>query len=110
VNLIRNRARTLGDDTVAGTRYFASTLTNGDVAGKTPEQLLQLLTPPPVKATDGIRRMEVLLDLTRTRPLTLFGPPRQPVSVGTVQVQSQGIKQIEVNTSIISNGLTVVGR
>src|SRR5262245_41491082 len=70
---IRNRARVLGQLATApdGTRYFAVSDVETLIGARTQDEILRLLQPPAV--TDGsVRRIEMLIDLTHTRPLRLI--------------------------------------
>jgi hypothetical protein len=107
--MIKNRARVLGDETTAsGKRYFA--VTDQDIAGKSPAEVLNLLQPAPVKAGDGARSIYVLVDVAQNRPVTVTGGPGEPVNVGTVVAQGRGLRHIDVETIVRAPGLTVVGR
>ena len=106
--MIKNRARTLGNQaTGSRTRYFA--VGDSDLIGKNPEEVLKLLEPTPVNASDGVRRLDLLIDVTRA-PLTILGRPGQELNVGMAVVDSLGLKNIEVHSNIFTSGLTVVSR
>ena len=105
--MIENRARTLGDRCDAsGTRYFA--VKDSDLIGKKPQEIVQLLAPTAIKAGDGVRKMEVLVDLQK--PIMIYTNPGQSAYIGTVVAQGSGLRQIEVHSSIFANDLTIVGK
>src|SRR5437868_13837583 len=62
--MLRNRARVFrGRLTASGAKYWS--LTDTDLAGKRPDQVLERLSPTAIKASDGAREMNILLDLRR---------------------------------------------
>jgi hypothetical protein len=108
---IRNRARVLGQLATApdGTRYFAVSDVETLIGARTQDEILRLLQPPAV--TDGsVRRVEMLIDLTHTRPLRLIGQPGESIGVATLVVDHPDARNIDVNSIIVSNGLTVIAR
>jgi hypothetical protein len=105
--LIENRARTLGNQLSASrTRYFA--VTDADLRGLSPEAALARLAPPPVTAADGVRNLNIVINLTH--PITLASPPTQPVTIGTAIIDGAGIRNIHVQTYIFAPGLTVLDK
>jgi hypothetical protein len=105
VAMIENRARTLGDRVDgSGTRYFA--VTDADLIGKKPEEIIQRLSPTIITAGDQVRKMEILVDLQR--PITLYTDAKQPVNIGTAIVQGAGLNNIDVHSSIFANAVQVV--
>jgi hypothetical protein len=102
--MITNRARTLGDQVNAsGTRYFS--VKSADLQGMTSEQVARRLAPPEVKATDGVRSMDILVDIERPVTARSSGP----AYVGTALVDA-ATRQISVQSTIIANGLRVIGK
>lgn len=107
--LIKNRARVLSDETTAsGTRYFA--VSERDVAGKSPSEVLGLLRPKTVQPDDGVRKMQVLVDLTRSRPMSISSKRGEPATVGTVFAEGHGLHRLDVESVIRTPRMTVVGR
>ena len=105
--MIENRAKVLGNRTTAsGTRYFA--VKDSDLVGKKPEEIVQSLAPAAIQAGDGVKKMEVLVNLQK--PITLYTNADQPAYIGTVVAQAAGLRQIEVHSSIFTNDLTIVGK
>jgi hypothetical protein len=103
--MIESRARTLGNrPSASGTRYFA--VTDADLIGKTPDEVLKRLSPPVITAVGGLRQIDVVVDLQR--PITLFPTADQPANVGTAVVQSSGFNNIAVNSIIAGAQLTVI--
>lgn len=103
--MIENRARTLGDRVNGSdTRYFA--VTDADLIGKKPEEIIQRLSPTTITAGDQVRKLEIMVDLQR--PITLYTDPNQPVNIGTATVQGAGLKNIDVHSSIFANAIQVV--
>ena len=102
--MIENRARTLGNrSSASGTRYFA--VTDGDLIGKTPDEVLKRLSPPVITSGAGLRQVDIVVDLQR--PITLFPTADQPANVGTAIVQSSGLNNIAVNSIISGAQITV---
>jgi hypothetical protein len=101
-SLVINRARIFGSQTSAsGTRYWA--VRDSDLIGKTPDEIIQRLSPSPVRAGDGVRTMEIVVDLKH--PITLY----QQANIGTVVVESSpSLRQIQVHSSIFATNLTVI--
>ena len=103
--MIENRARVLGNRlSASGTRYFA--VTDADLVGKTPDEVLRRLSPPVITAVGGLRQIDIVVDLQR--PITLFPTADQPANVGTAVVQSSGFNNIAVNSIITGAQLTVI--
>lgn len=102
--MIENRARTLGNKlSGSGTRYFAAV--DSDLRGLTPQQALQRLSPPPINPGDGVRKVEISIDLQR--PLTMEARPGDSVDIGTAVINSGGLQNVEVQSSIFTSGVTV---
>jgi hypothetical protein len=103
--MIENRARVLGNRLANGIRYFA--VTDSDLIGKTPAEIMQRLSPSPIRAGDGVRSMEIVVDLKR--PLTLYTSGGEP-NIGTAIIQaSPSLRQVEIHSSIFAN-LTVIDK
>lgn len=105
--MIENRARVFGNQASAsGTRYFS--VTDSDLIGKTPAEIVKRLSPAPVSAADGVRALEIVVALRH--PLTLYTDGGEP-NIGTAVVQSApSATPIEVNSYIFGADLTVVNK
>lgn len=101
---IKNRARVLGDKSSASrTRYVS--ITDEDLRGaSTSQEVLKRLAPAPVKADQGIKRVEVVVDLEH--PIFLRVPRDQIALVGTVLVEGR-VNDLVVNSSIYKAHVTV---
>jgi hypothetical protein len=108
---IRNRARLLGHEATApeGTRYFAMLDVETLIGAKTQADMLALLEPP-VVADGSVRKVEMLIDLSHTRPLRLLGQRGESLAVGTLVVDASAVRNLDVDAAILTNGLTVVAR
>ncbi len=106
--MIRNRARTLGNETAAsGTRYFFAS--DADITGKPPALQLENLSPPVIRQSDAVRQLEVFIELLR--PTTIESNSGQPISVGTATIEAPAArKNIVVNTNILATGLTIIAK
>ncbi|SRR5579885_750412 len=103
--MIRNRARVFRDRlTASGAKYWA--LTDYDLAGKTPDQVLQRLSPSAIKASDGVREMNIVVALRK--PLTVFAKAGEPISLGTADVEGADVRSISVKSTISINGVNIV--
>ena len=102
-----NRAQVLGNRVSGdGTRYFS--VTDRNLAGiKDPKVIAQKLCPPPIVAGDGVRRIEIEIEVRA--PLFLAVPMGQEVRIGTVSVDP-GVRDIQVNSRIYMPKLQVVGK
>jgi hypothetical protein len=104
--MIENRARTLGQQASAsGEKYFV--VKDADLAGKTPEEIIRRLSPSAIGAGDHVREMNILVELDR--PLTILASPGDSVNVGTATVE-HSIRQIDVRSIILANGITIVNK
>jgi len=102
--MIQNRARVLGDRASAnGTRYFSAR--DLDVAGKSSAEVLKRLSPPPVNSSDGIRKVEAVIELRH--PLTVVSQSRDPILIGTTVVRGP-VHSLEVITSIIKSEIKII--
>lgn len=104
--MIDNRARVYGNQTSAsGTKYFS--VTDSDLIAKTPSEVIQRLSPPPVRAGDGTRTMQIVVELRH--PLTLYTDGTAEPNIGTAVVQaSPSARPIEVHSYIFGADLTVM--
>jgi hypothetical protein len=102
--MVKNRARVFGTQTSAnGTHYFA--VTDSDLIGKSPDEMIQRLSPAAVRTGEGIRVLEIVVDLRH--PLSLYTDGSEP-NVGTAVVQaSSSARPIEVHSYIFGANLTV---
>src|SRR5208283_2517086 len=103
--LIRNRARVFAGDRVsgAGVRYFY--VDGASLKGRTPDQVLQNLSPGAIMAGDHVRAIDIVVDLQH--PLTIFTTPGQPVSIGMATVNGADVHNIAVTSIITMAGLTI---
>jgi hypothetical protein len=103
--LIQNRARVYGDRVSAdGTRYFY--VSDSTLRGKTPEEVLQNLSPTAIASNDHLRDIESVVNLSH--PLTLYAEPNQSINIGTAIVQGAGLKNVEAHSSVVTQGLTIL--
>lgn len=104
---IKNRARLLGDQpSPSGTRYFA--VTDSAIRDLRPDQLRERLSPTVIKAGDGVRRLDIVVEVRR--PLTVRSSPgASEVYIGTALVEAgPALNDIEVRASIFTSGITVI--
>jgi hypothetical protein len=105
--MVANRARTLGDKpSGSGTRYFSAT--DLDLSKLTPQQRLQRLSPAPVVAGDGVRKLEISIDLKD--PLFVEAQSGQSIDIGSADIKAQGHQNVEVNASIFLNGVNAINK
>lgn len=105
--MVRNRARVLGDRLSAdGTRYFS--VADSDLRGKTPDQVLQRLSPSAISTGDHVRQIDIEVNLNT--PLTVFTKPGQSIDIGTAQVDGAGVHSITVNSMILTDGITIISK
>lgn len=103
--MIRNRSRVFGDRvTASGEKYWS--VADADLQGKAADQIKQRLSPAPISMRDGVRDMNVLVDLKRH--LTVFTTPDHPVDIGTATVDGKDLHSIAVTSIISASGLTIV--
>lgn len=104
---VANRARTLGNTpSGSGTRYFAAT--DLDLRNLTPRQVLDRLSPKPVSARDGVRHLDIYVDLKR--PLLVDVQPGQSVNIGSAEIKAEGIRDVEVHASIFLSGIDALNK
>lgn len=104
-----NRARTLGNTpSGSGTRYFAAA--DSDIANLSPRQVAERLVPKPVSAGDGVRKLEISIDLKR--PLLIEAPPpSQSLNIGSAEIKGGGgYRDVEVQASIFLSGIETIRR
>lgn len=102
--LVRNRARIFGDRlSAADVRYWY--LDGSELKGKTPDQVLQHLSPVAITAGDHVREMDIVVDLHQ--PLTIFASPGQSISIGTATVNGADVHSIAVTAIVSMAGLSV---
>jgi len=105
VVMIKNRARVLGNKVDgSGTRYFA--VTDSDLIDKTPQEVVQRLSPPTITSGDRVRNMDIVVDLQH--PVTIYAPADQPPSIGTVTISDSDVHSVEVNSFVLINDLRVI--
>lgn len=104
--MVANRARTLGNTASgSGTRYFA--VTDLDLSKLTPQQQLARLSPVPAVAGDGVRKLDIYVNLRD--PLFVQPRPGQPIDIGSAEIKAQGGAQnVDVEASIFLNGVNLV--
>jgi hypothetical protein len=104
--MIENRARVLANRASAGgTRYFE--VRSSDLAGKTPDQVIQRLSPSVISQGEFVRKVELVVDLQR--PLTIVTNGSQPVNIGTASFQGN-VANVEVHANIISSDITIISK
>ena len=104
--MVKNMARWFQNRvSPSGVRYWS--LVDSDLKGKTPDQMLQRLSPPAIQE-GGRVRMDVVVDLKE--PLTIFARPGQSISIGTALVDGAGTQSITVTSIISTNGLTIISK
>lgn len=102
--MTRNRARTLGDQaTATGDRYFS--VTDLDLQGKSNEEIVQRLAPKEVMASEGVRRLHIVVDVER--PLTIRATGN--VSAGTAVID-RAVRHVEINSTVRVNQLKVIAK
>lgn len=106
ISRVEHFSRVYGDSVSgSGTRFVA--VRDQDLAkAKTSADALKLLSPATVKVGDGVRQVEVVVDLRR--PIVLHVPPGTGVRVGTVLVEGNP-QQLTVDTILNVSALTVIG-
>lgn len=106
--MVKNRARVYGNQIRPnGTEYFYAS--DSDLAGKTEAEIIQRLSPPPVRAGDGTRDMEIVVELKH--PLTLYTDGSTEPNIGTAVIQgSPSARPIEVHSYIFGADLTVINK
>jgi hypothetical protein len=107
--MIKNRARVFGSqiDAANGVRYFA--VSDSDLIGKTPAEIIQRLSPTPISSGNGLRDMEIVVELRH--PLTLYTDGTTEPNIGTAVVQaSSSARPIEVHSYIFGADLTVIDK
>lgn len=99
--MVESRARTLGTRLSASrTRYFS--VADVDLIGKSPAEVMERLSPAPVGARDGVRAMEILVDVRR--PTALHTRGQIPTDIGTATVSARGVRRFESNATIVALG------
>jgi hypothetical protein len=105
--LIKSRAKALGNTgSPAGTRYWVAT--DADLARLrgNPTAVLQRLAGPELSADDGVRRVEVLVELHH--PTTIRSAAEQSVNIGTTTINGSAPRRgLDVHSSIFASGVTV---
>ena len=96
LTMVVNRSRVLGDKVDgAGTRY--SSVRTSDLAGKTPAQVTQLLTPVVVTPQQNVKTLDIVVALDR--PLFVNTTGKAPFAIGTAILDGK-VKDLQVNSSI----------
>lgn len=106
---VKNRARTLGDQpSPSATRYFS--VSDADLRGLTPAQVNTRLSPTEIRAGDGIRRVEIVVEIQR--PLNIRTTSVDvPVQIGTATLEASPLlKDIEVKASIFTSRIQIVSK
>ena len=103
---VKNRAATLGNG-VSGSGTLYRYVTDQDVANARDSKALMELLSPKVNAGDGIRKVEMVVDLRRA--LSLNVPKGSTVNIGTVRVDPM-VRQLEANALVSMPELRAVGR
>jgi hypothetical protein len=96
LTMVVNRSRVLGDKVDgAGTRYFS--VTDADLAGKTPTQVTQRLTPSVVTPGQNVKTLDIVVALDH--PLFVTTTGKTPFAIGTAILDGK-LKDLQVNTNI----------
>ncbi len=96
LTMVVNRSRVLADKVDgAGTRYFS--VTDSDLAGKTPAQVIQRLTPSVVTPQQNVKTLDIVVALDR--PLFVTTTGKVPFAIGTAILDGK-LKDLQVNTNI----------
>jgi hypothetical protein len=96
LTMVVNRSRVLGDKVDgAGTRYFS--VTDSDLVGKTPAQIIQRLTPSVVTPQQNVKTLDIVVALDR--PLFVTTTGKAPFAIGTAILDGK-VKDLQVNTNI----------
>jgi hypothetical protein len=105
--MIENRARVFGNQVSAsGTQYFS--VTDSDLVGKTPAEIIKRLSPAPVSPGDNVRALDIVVTLRH--PLTLYTGGSEP-NIGTAVIQAgSSARPIEVHSYIFGADLTVINK
>lgn len=94
--MVVNRSRVLGDKADgSGARYFS--VRDLDLAGKTPAQVAQRLTPAVVTPKENLKTLNIVVDLDR--PLFVTTTGQVPFAIGTAILDGK-LKDLQVNTNI----------
>jgi hypothetical protein len=105
--LIENRSRTLGN-LPSGSRTQYWMVNDASLAGADAGTVLARLAPPLVTAADHLRKLELLVNLQH--PLTLRPPRGQDVKIATAQILGRGVTHLEIDTAVLTSGLTIISR
>jgi len=96
LTMVVNRSRVLADKVDgAGTRYFS--VTDSDLAGKTPAQVIQRLTPSVVTPQQNVKTLDIVVALDR--PLFVTTTGKVPFAIGTAILDGK-LKDLQVDTNI----------
>jgi hypothetical protein len=100
---VKNRAKTFGDQASPnGTRYVA--LSDYDLRGKSPEQIIQALSPT-VNA-DNVHKLDIVIDLKDHT--TLAVNTHETANIGTALVTASPRSSIDVRSDISVRQLKVI--
>jgi hypothetical protein len=103
LTMMVNRARVLGDKVDgAGTRYFS--VNDSYLAGKTPAEVIQRLTPPAVTPQQHVRTLDIVVALDR--PLFVTTTGKAPFAIGTALLDGK-VNDLQVNSNINLEELTI---
>jgi hypothetical protein len=101
--MIVNRSRVLGDKVDGtGTRYFS--VADSDLAGKTPAEVAQRLTPAAVTPQQNVKTMDVVVNLDH--PLFVTTTGKEPFMIGTSIIDGK-VKDLTVNSEITLGELKI---
>ena len=104
--MVVNRSRVLADKVDgAGTRYFS--VRDSDLAGKTPAQVTQRLTPTAVTPQQNVKTLDIVVALDR--PLFVTTTGKAPFAIGTAILDGK-VKDLQVNSNINLREVKITGR
>jgi hypothetical protein len=107
IMFVKNRAKTFADQpSPNGIRYFA--LTDYDLRGKSPDQIVQALSPT-VNAGGGFLKdlkVDIVVDLKH--PITVVANANEPVNIGTALVTAPPHTNVDVRSNISVSKVKVI--
>lgn len=96
LTMVVNRSRVLADKIDgSGTRYFS--VRDSDLAGKTPAQVIQRLTPAQVTPQQNVKTLDIVVAVDR--PLFVTTTGQAPFAIGTAILDGK-VKDLQVNSNI----------
>ena len=103
LTMVVNRSRVLGDKVDgAGIRYFS--LRDIDLAGKTPAQVTQRLTPAVVTPQQNVKTLDIVVAIDH--PLFVTTSGKAPFAIGTAILDGK-VKDLRVNSNVSLREVTI---